>query len=356
MVILKRLATLILISLMLTMSACSGFTLTKPATCNGDFKGLMPKGWTFINQFALDTDGVAPIECVVLYRFDTQTKEGQETTPVGGVVYRQDHGKPRWIYPHKLTPPNDFYLGETLVVPRVGDVLTGSPEPELIISDTDKTGTIVQVSLFGWRDTKEDQPDMEPSINPDIMSYKPLGLFQGDGGVTVEKDKVTILVRRKDTRSQLADRRVYAPRADKKNYYNAGNFDLPAPAETDLISLAMGDDPTASPYPEKTVLAFYQNIKDNAKLAGVVKTDIFTATVNALQDRTPAYTCSVARDQLDRMLVQALNWNAGTEADPQVIVSGKCKLKDGSVKDMPATTWLLEKNLEGKWRLKGVAQ
>jgi len=351
-VILKRLATLILISLVLAVSGCSTFMATKP-TCNGDFSGLMPKGWAFISQTPLDTDGVAPIECVVLYRFDTQTKEGQKITPVGGVVYRQDHGKPRWIYPHPLTPPGNFYLGERQVSARADNVLSGSPEPELVIEDRDAGGTVVQVSLFGWRDSKTDQPDVEPSFNPDMMSYKPLGLFQGDGGVTVEKDKVTSLVRRKDTRSQLADRKIYLPRADKKNYYGQSITESLTAAETDVTSLAMGDDPTASPYPEKTVLAFYRDIKDDAKLEGLMTPD---ALGLLKANKLVAYGCVFDRSQLDRPLVQTINWSGGTEAEPQVIVGGKCKLKDGSVKDMPLVTWLFEKNTEGKWRLKGVAQ
>ena len=350
----KTLLTLILLSLVLAVSGCSALdrlTGAKP-TCNGDFSGLMPKGWTFVSQTPLDTDGVAPLECVVLYKFDTQTQEGQKITPVGGVIYRQDHGKPRWIYPHPLTPPGDFYLGERQVNARADNVLTGSPEPELIVEDRDANGTIVQVSLFGWRDSKQGQADVEPSINPDIMSYKPLGLFQGDGGVTVEKDKVTTLVRRKDTRSQLADRNIYLPRSDRKNYYSQNITESLKPVETDVVSLAMGDDPTASPYPEKTVLAFYQNVKDDAKLEGLMVQD----ALGLLKANKLAYGCAPDRAQLDRVLVQAINWSAGAEANPQVIVGGKCKLKDGSVKDLPATTWLLEKNPDGKWRLKGVAQ
>ena len=351
MVILKKLTALIVIGLVLALSGCSTFMATKPA-CNGDFSGMMPKGWAFISQTPLDTDGVAPIECVVLYRFDTQTKEGQKITPVGGVVYRQDHGKPRWIYPHPLTPPGNFYLGERQVSARVDNVLSGSPEPELVIEDRDPGGTVVQVSLFGWRDNKKDQPDAEPSFNPDMMSYKPLGLFQGDGGVTVEKDKVTSLVRRKDTRSQLADRIVYLPRADKKNYYGQNITEPLTAAETDVTSLAMSDDPTASPYPEKTVLAFYRDMKEDTKLEGLMTPD----ALGLLKASKLAYGCVLDRAQLDRPLVQTINWNGGTEAEPQVIVGGKCKLKDGSVKDMPVVTWLFEKNPEGKWRLKGVAQ
>jgi hypothetical protein len=351
MILPQRPVTLILIFLVLAVSGCSGFTLTKP-TCNGGFSGLMPNGWAFISQTALDTDGVPPIECVVLYRFDTQTKEGQKITPVGGVVYRQDHGKPRWIYPYPLTPPDNFYLGERQVSARAGNVLSGSPEPELLIEDRDASGTVVQVSLFGWRDSQKDQPDADPSFNPDMMSYKPLGLFQGDGGVIVEKDQVTSLVRRKDTRSQLADRKVYLPRADKKNYYGQNITDSLNVAETDVTSLAMGDDPTASPYPEKTVLAFYRDIKDDAKLDGLMTPD----ALGLLKANKLAYGCVLDRSQLDRPLVQAINWSGGTEAEPQVIVGGKCKLKDGSVKDMSLVTWLFEKNNEGKWRLKGVAQ
>ena len=350
----KRLLTLILIFLVLAVSGCSALdrlTGGKPATCNGDFSGLMPKGWTFINQFALDTDGVAPLECVVLYKFDTQTQEGQKITPVGGVVYRQDHGKPRWIYPHPLTPPGNFYLGERQVGARVDNVLTGSPEPELIIEDRDAGGTIVQVSLFGWRDSKQDQADVEPSSNSDIMSYKPLGLFQGDGGVTVEKDKVTTLTRRKDTRSQLADRRVYVPRSDKKNYYEPNAESLTI-AEIDVTSLAMGDDPTASPYPEKTALAFYRDVKDDAKLNGLMT----PVALGQLKEGRLVPKCVSDRAQLDRVLVQTLRWTTVPEDNPQVIVGGKCKLTDGSVKDLPDTTWLFEKNSEGKWRLKGIAE
>ena len=338
------LALLILIGL--AISGCRSV----PATCNGDFKGLMPTGWNYIGQWPLDTDGKKQLDCVVLYRFDA-TKNGQKITPAGGVVYRQDHGRPRWIYPHRLTLPNDFYLGEGQVVPGVGNVLSGSPQPELVITDTDKSGTVVQASIFGWRDTKSDQLDADPS--PDLMSYKVLGLFQGDGGVTVEKDKVTILVRRRDTRSQLADRKVYVPREDKKNYYTGDSVDLPAPTETDLISLAMGDDPTTSPYPEKTVLAFYQNIKDDGKLAGLM----ITGTLKVLQGGTLIYGCPPDRNQLDRVLVQEINWNPVTLDQTQVAVTlGKCKpAKAGPLQPMTPVTLQLGK-VDGKWRITGIKQ
>jgi hypothetical protein len=336
----KRLAALILLGLLL--AGCG----TGQAKCNGDFSGLMPKGWSFISQTALDTDGKGQLQCVVLYRFDL-TKDGKKITPIGGVVYRQDHGMPRWIYPHPLNPPGNFYLGEHKVTARVENVLTGSPEPELIIEDKDTTDTIVQVSIFGWRDNTKGL-DIPPVPSND-MSYKPLGLFLGDGGVSVGKDKVTVYERRKDARSQLADRKVFVPREDKKNYYKQeDNKELVGPVETDIVSQAMGDDPTASPYPEKTVLALFDIIKDDNKLGGLMSED----AAKALKESKLQYGCPAPRDQLDHVLIQTLEWNRGTEAQPQVLVGGKCKLKDGSYKDMATIVWQLEK-VNGKWQIKG---
>lgn len=338
------------ISTKLAMSVLFGLLLagcgTGQGKCNGDFSGLMPKGWSFISQTALDTDGKGQLQCVVLYRFDL-TKDGKKITPIGGVVYRQDHGKPRWIYPHPLKLPDEFYLGEHKVEPYVMEALSGSEGPELLIKDTDPNAVIVQLSLFSWRDNKKDQLDTEPSSNPDAMSYKAVGLFRADGGITVEKDKVTVLTRRKDARSQLADRKVYVPR-ENKNYYKQNSNELVDPAETDIISLVVGDDPTSSPYPEKTVMALYDIIKDDNKLGGLMSED----AAKALKEGKLPYGCPAPRDQLDRVLIQTLEWNRGTEAQPQVLVGGKCKLKDGSSKDMATIVWQLEK-VNSKWQIKG---
>ena len=338
-------AALILIGLV--VSGCR----PAPVTCNGNFGGLMPKDWSYIGQWPLDTDGKKQLDCVVLYRFDA-TKGGQKITPVGGVVYRQDHGRPRWIYPHPLVLPDNFYLGENTAAPSVADVISGSAGPELIIRDTDTAGTVIQASLFSWRDTQKDQPDVEPTTNPNVMNYKAIGLFRGNAGVTVEKDKVTVLTRRDNTRSQLADRRVYLPR-DSTNYFKQGTFNLVDPSETDVVSLVVGDDPTASPYPEKTVLTFYQVVKDDAQLGNLMTPD---ALGNLKANKLP-YGCPVDRSKdLDRVFVQDLNWSLGTEAQPQVAVTGQCRLKNGALQPMIQTTWQLEKNAEGKWRLKGATQ
>ena len=69
-----------------------------------------------------------------------------------------------------------------------------------------------------------------------------------------------------------------------------------------------------------------------------------------------AYGCVARSRQLERLLVQTVNWSAGTDGLNRKSLGGKCKHRDGLGKDMPATTWPFEKNPEGKWRLKSVAQ
>ncbi len=319
----------------------------RQAACDTDFKQHMPAGWTFVSQAALDTDGNGQLECVVLYRFDTQTQEGRKIAPVNGVVYRADRGMPRWIYPVPLALPGNFYLGEFQVKPRMADVLSGSQGPELVLEDTNQAGIISEASLFSWRDTGSD-----PNAPPDLgqMAYKAVGSFVGDGGVKIDKDQVTVLMRRRDTRSQLADRRIYKPR-DNKNYYQSNSPTLVDPAENDITSLTEMDNPTASLYPEKTVLAFYQKINDDAQVSKLMSQVAF----DALQGGRLAYGCAANRGQLDKALVQEIDWNHGTEAQPLILVGGKCKLKDGSMQDMKPTLWMLGK-VDNKWQLQASGQ
>ncbi len=339
MLTLRRLGVVILVALGALLAACRG----RPQACTADFSKLIPSGWTFVSQISVDTDGSGTPQCVVFYRFDTQTKEGRKITPIGGIVYRQDHGRPRWIYPVPLTVPNNFFLAEAGVTARAADVLSGQDGPELVVEDKATDGTIVEASIFTWRDNKKGDPDAQPDLGQ--MSYKPLGSFVGDGGVTVEKDKVTVLTRRRDTRSQLADRKIYYPR-DNKNYYKPNTGDLVDSVESDIVSLTESDNPVTSPYPEKMVLALYRNLTNDGQLAKLMS----AGGLQGLQNGRVSYGCNVDRGQVDRVLIQTLDWTHGTEAQPLVTVLGKCKLKDGSMRDMTATIWPLAK-VEGKWQI-----
>ena len=231
-------------------------TVTSPNACNQDFASLSPKGWKFIQKTALGD------QCVVLYTFDSPREGSWKAAPIKGMVYRTDHDRPMDIHAHPLRLPGGIYLGEHQVSARMDKVLSElqDPDQQLVVEDRIPEGITVMASLFKW---DKNEPSQE-------NAYKSLGWFVGDGGVTVEGDKVTVLKRRPGTRSQLADRLIYLPR-DKKSYYQKGGDNLVEPV-VDLVSLDIPADPATAEYPEKPVLAFYESLplKDIGKLEELV--------------------------------------------------------------------------------------
>jgi hypothetical protein len=241
--------------------------------------------------------------------------------------------------------PNGLYLGEHDVEARVADALTSVVGPELIIEDIDPEGNIVEASLFGWRDSKANEPDTPP--DPKAMYYQLLGMFLSEGGVQVGQDVVTVTERIAGTRSRLAYRKVYRPSEKSKTYFKPDDPSKLVDPETTMVSLVECLDPNAVCYPEKTVLDFYQKVRDDAAL-GELMTD---EARSALRAGNLKYGCLPNRSQLERVLVQDLKIQ-GTDEQPKITVTGKCKLSDASLKDMTPVTWQLEK-IAGKWRLKG---
>ena len=227
-----------------------------PELCNlGIIAKLLPNDWAVVDKIPLDS------QCVVSYRFDVPTG-GSKIAPVGGLVYRQDRNRPMDIHAYPLNlPGSPPYLGEHKVGARVADVLSEVEGSELVIEDTNEDGMIVEASIFSW----------QPADKSEESVYESRGWFVGDGGVAVGKDKVTILVRRPGTRSQLADRKVLRPR-DKKSYYKKDSAALVDPETVDLVSLVMPADPATSEYPEKPVLAFYESLPltDTNKISSLI--------------------------------------------------------------------------------------
>ena len=157
-----------------------------------------------------------------------------------------------------------MYLGEHNVSVREAEVLSGAKGPEVVIEDKTPEGIIVEASIFGWHEADKSEES----------GYDFLGTFLGDGGVMVEPDIVTVLVRRAKTRSQLADRQIYRPR-DNKSYFQDGKL---VPLEPmGLTSLSMPEDPAISEYSEKVVLAFYESITDTNKLKGMMAPEAWKA-------------------------------------------------------------------------------
>jgi hypothetical protein len=165
---------------------------------------------------------------------------------------------------------------EDVLSGQVAKELREQKEPrELIVED--RIGSlIVEASIFSW--SEEDKSEES--------QYESLGWFKGDGGVTIDLNRVTVRVRQRNTRSQLADRFVYKAR-DNKTYYQENSTKLVLPDMTDWVSLSMPEDPATSEYPEKVVLAFYQNITDANKLKGLMTSDAY----EALQKSDAVFDC-----------------------------------------------------------------
>lgn len=325
------------------------FVTPTPTPCDGDFRDLVPTGWVPIKTFVVETGGLGPkSQCAVLYRVDAQ-QDPKKIAPVEGVIYRRDHEMPpRPIHAYPLRLPGGYYLGEHDVYVYTGTLITGADKPQVVVEDKDPEGNIVEASMFQWYDALESQPLAPQDSNK--MSYKLVGWFIGEGGVTVDQNQVTATERIAGSRSRLAYQKVYKPNGQTKSYYQPGNGKLVEP-EMNVISLVECTDPNAMCYPEKTVLDFYQNLNNNSVLTGLMTSEVYTKFTQD-NDLNFKYGCSSNRSQVDRALVQTIKI-LGTDDKPQIAVSGQCKLKGSPVKvAMTPVTWVLERSKEGKWLLK----
>ena len=343
-------ALLILVGVILigvNLSACDEtmfiYVTPTPTPCDVDFRDLVPKGWAPVNRFVVKTGGLGPeSQCVVVYRLDAQ-QDPQKIAPFEGVVYRRDHGEPpRSILAYPLRLPGRFYLGEHNVDVYTGTLITGTEWPQVVVVDWDWEGIIVEASLFQWYDLEKNNP-FAP-YDPNKMNYKLVGWFMGDGGVTVEQNRVTARERIAGSRSRLANRKVYAPHAQTKTYYQPNGKQVDP--ETDLVALVQCIDPNAACYPERTVLEFYQKLNSDSALEGLMTPEAF----KLVQGNNLKYGCASKRADVERALVQDITIQ---DAQSQVTVTkGQCKSKDGKFTPMTRVVWTLERNNEGKWLLK----
>ena len=354
-------ALLILVGVILIgvmLSACDEtsfiYVTPTPTPCDVDFRDLVPTGWMPIKTFVIETGGLGPkSQCVVVYRLDAQ-QDPNKVAPFEGVVYRRDHGEPpRSILAYPLRLPGRFYLGEHNVNVYTGTLITNTLTtsalitdtgwPQVVVEDWDPDGILVEASIFQWYDLEYKNP-FAP-YDPNKMNYKLVGWFMGEGGVTVEQNMVTVRERIAGSRSRLANRRVYMPNSGTKTYYKPNGI-LVDP-ETDLIALIDCTDPNAACYPERTVLAFYQELHNEDALEGLMTPTAY----GLLKGKNLKYGCSPDRSQVDRALVQDIKVQDGDPQSRVTITKGQCKLKDGKFTNMVAVTWVLERNKEGKWLL-----
>ena len=291
----SRLYGLFLLTLLVS-SGClpSGWQQRQENEEQLSFQFTMPGGWSVINAdhtgrvTQMDTNGDDEKEWVLLYAFDTPGNAA--FTPVRCAIYHTVRREPRLpiVYPYHLQAPGWTYLGEGTgrVTVRVDDVVTDiepdetypmgtlfAPQ-EVIVEGKNASGHVTRVSIFQWRNTvpkeyrKRIDPEehiVVPSEPPGSASqwYQCIGLFEGTVAVYVGKDEVTVSDRIND-RSQFARVKTYKPNAATGGYLYGGQ-DLVEPTSSCVgFAFGMPADVAQSPFPEKIVMAFHRQFRDQA--------------------------------------------------------------------------------------------
>ncbi len=225
-----------------------------------DLETILPAAWKPYATYRLDTDADNQKEWVILYTYDQQVKDA--FSPVGGVIYHVFHfanqDKAPVVFPYPLTAPGWPYLGEGKSSIELKEVLQGSSGPEVIYQSTDSEGLVTRLALFTWKD-RAPSPVLPPEADPTTGQwYHCVGKFSADARISLEAERVTVWGRT-DERSQLAVRSIYRP---QEGSYMQGD-DLIAPVQT-CLDFAYGQpkDILRSPYPEKILMAFLSNLKN----------------------------------------------------------------------------------------------
>ena len=229
--------------------------LGRPAV---DFSQFLPEGQDVRVIRQEDTDGDGQKEWVVLYQFDL----GDRSYPFAGAVYDYDRGDPPVLFPYRLLPPERDYLSEAEIDLQFKDIIsTGEetqPTPEIFIFG--KSGGL-PTNLTIFRHVPNSLPWEYPRDEP--RRYQPIGYFRGDGGVTYNEDNKQVgVTSRVYDRSQLAVQTIYALDKKRDTYMSPANpNELSAPVSSKVtFAFGMPSDILESPYPEKIVLGFYENL------------------------------------------------------------------------------------------------
>ncbi len=244
-----------LIGIVCLLSGCA------PEDKRLDLTTILPATWKPYATYRLDTNADNQKDWVILYTYDELTKDA--FTPVGGVVYHVfsfvNQDKAPVVYPYPLVVPGWPYLGEGKSSIELKEVLQGSPGPELIYRSVNSDGLLTRLALFTWKNNAPN-PVLPPEADPTTGQwYHCVGKFSTDTRIALEVERVTVW-ERSDERSQLALRKTYKP---QDGSYLQGN-ELIAPVQT-CIDFAFGQpqDVARSPYPEKILMAFFTNLKND---------------------------------------------------------------------------------------------
>lgn len=304
--------------------------------------------------------GDKPERWIVFYRFDLAGRKG-DSEPIGAVVYQPNPSSgPPPVSPYPLELPGWEYLCEHTCTAELKDVV-GDKEKELLIKDGFQD-QLVRVSIFTWSENGGKEGGEE---------YRPLGHFWGDGGVKVEKNKVTVL-RLLHDRSQLAWRYLYYPwnYPDGRSYYRPDQS-LVEPFEKEIVPVhGLPEKPWESRYPEKVIIGFYYQVlagQDGKNRQDPVDTYMTADLWNRLEKCEGTQCgCPWPRSEVRRVLIKQIGLPSEVNVTPipsevggtqkerfrvQVPIQVVCESKNGRLRGSPVI-WTLEKTERyGFWKI-----
>jgi len=254
----------------------------------------------------LDTDGDKKLEWALFYRFDLPPAESNQRqfAPIAGLVYDVTDCRPPSILPYPLDPGDRNYLGTDKIKAEVKDFLTGdNKQPELIVSSV-TNGLVTAISIFRWFDDTQN-PCVPRYANQ--QGYRLLGTFRGDAGVRLaDGERVIVKNIAGFNRSQIALKEIYVPKTygGLKSFMKEDGRSLVDPAQQVVdFAFAPPASPRDSPYPEKSVLAFYRALGKDSE---VPKTYLASDADPSVRDTN--FGLEVPLDQLDHVEVKGIQY------------------------------------------------
>jgi hypothetical protein len=298
------------------------------------FGEILPKVWHHADTYRIDVNGNGKNAWIVLYRFDLLNEGGESAGPITAVFYQPDDERPPNLLADPLHPRDRDYLCECKCTPALENVLSGWNGDELVFYD--QCGDqISRLTIFHW-----DENDAK---------YVATGHFCGTC-IEVTLDEVTVREPLQD-RAQLSECKTY--RAwDNKTYYQSSGTPVPSKKAEIVFSKGEPDAVLDSPYPEKIVLAFYQNYDKDEEAP-----TYFAEKVRDYlgQCDTGECGCIAPRHEIDHVMVTELHPAPYSDKDPnpkQTTVGAwiECKRRSGESEGKKYVKWLLVRE-NNRWQL-----
>lgn len=279
----------------------------------------------------IDTDGVdeeISEEWLARFQYDVTTPEGGTPRgPWGAAIYDYTECRPPAIQSYELVPVSYDYLAQDGLdvvsgnVISYADPVSGGRDYLEVIANGYTRGVVTDLNIFRktgvgldcfqmqqWRATHPGESFPNP------FRYENIGSFRGNYRVERDGATVTVVDRSPFERSQITVRRQYRPL--NGSYFEPGTQVLLPPVES-ALAFGPGEPDQVSQvyYPEKAVLAFYQNLtKDKAQLEkanGYLSPDA-QAIFNINTDQ---FGLAMPRDELARVLVLQIRYEPNIEAE-----------------------------------------